>query len=124
MTTMPRKEALASLKSQLRSQDPEFLACRDMRHAWFMVNDYFVAEDDNRIIRELECTRCHTFRRDSFRATRDGRLIRFGTSYTYPDGYQMKNVLRGVKPQELVRGEVYRRSMAKHVQERIREKAS
>ena len=106
------KDQKSTLKTALKSLPDNFLDCRDMRHAWTVTQDYFLAEDDNRIIRELACTRCGTFRRDSFRATRDGRLVRFGTSYTYPDTYQLTGVAHGVKPQEVVRGEIYRRTLA------------
>ena len=109
---MSNRASNRAVKNGLKNQPNDFLACRDMRHAWDVSTDYFLAEDDNCIIRELECMRCHACRRDSFQIARDRRLVRNGTSYTYPEGYLMKGVPRGNKSQDLVRGEIYRRMLA------------
>lgn len=119
----------AALRQRLREQSDEHLACRDLRHAWEVTTPFYAVtpEEDSyvrsaRIVRDLVCRRCGTIRRDSFHATKHG-LEKFGTSYGYPDGYQMDGMVRGVKPQALIREEEYRRVLARKAQAATRRSA-
>lgn len=107
------KTVRASLAKRLRAQPIEYLHCRDLRHSWTITTDFHVVTPDDgstsvRLVRDLACSRCGTERRDVFMPTVRG-VVKVGTGYSYPDGYAMHGVPRGVKPQAMVRQEEYRR---------------
>lgn len=129
MAASIREQQRTALRKRLREQADEFLACRDLRHAWETTSPFYTVTPaidanarDTRIVRDLVCTRCGTIRRDSFQNTKHG-LEKFGTSYGYPDGYQMEGMVRGVKPAALIREEEYRRVLARKAQAATRRTA-
>lgn len=62
----------------------ESLVCRDLRHAW-EITDQTVTQTKE-LIRTVWCHRCGTSRIDHFSWP---TLTRTGTTYTYPDRYQL-----------------------------------
>lgn len=111
------QDAVSALKKGLKALPEKWVMCRDMRHAWAVLNDFHVPASSGvakgllQIQRELVCMRCETVRYESYERTRDGRLDKVSQGYTYPDGYQIPGVPRGVKPQQIIQAEQYRRSM-------------
>lgn len=108
-----KADALANALMQL----PEnWLMCRDMRHAWTVMNDFHVTDRKGRLAseirRDLRCLRCETVRREVYHQTANG-LEKAHQMYGYPEHYQMKGVPRGNKPQALVQEEQFRRTMEK-----------
>jgi hypothetical protein len=106
----------ADLANALQTLPDTWIECRDMRHAWTVMNDFHVSAGQGRkvaeIRRELVCLRCETVRRETYHQTRFG-LEKVAQSYGYVEGYEMKGVPRGVKPQAIIHDEMYRRSMDK-----------
>lgn len=106
----------ADLANALQRLPDTWIECRDMRHAWTVMNDFHVTAGQGRraaeIRRELSCLRCETVRREVYHQTRFG-LEKVGQTYGYVDGYEMKGVPRGVKPQAIIHDEMYRRAMDK-----------
>lgn len=86
--------------ADLTDYDDDYLACRDLRHAWRVLG-YFKGQDSFGTVvrRRLRCDRCHTLRTD----TLSGLLPK--RSYTYDDDYH----LPGVKGPE-IRNEVLERA--------------
>lgn len=108
------KKTAQLLANALTRLPDEWVICRDMRHAWNVLNDFHVSETNgtriNEIRRELVCLRCQTVRLEVYVHTKFG-LDKLSQSYRYPDEYQMKGVPRGVKPASIIHQEMYRRSM-------------
>lgn len=106
----------AALANALMDLPDEWVMCRDMRHAWSVLNDFHVTAGKGKVIseikRELTCVRCKTDRVETYHHTSFG-LEKVHQHYRYPEHYQMKGVPRGVKPQALVQDEQYRRAMEK-----------
>ena len=49
----------------LRELPDEYLACRDLRHAWEELGYFRERGGGGAIIRKLQCLRCGTLRRDT-----------------------------------------------------------
>lgn len=107
------KQAAALLASALRDLPEKWVICRDVRHAWAVLNDFHVVGDASDIQRELVCMRCETVRFEIYLRQRNGSLEKVSQSYAYPEGYQIPGVPRGVKPSSIVQQEQYRRAMIK-----------
>ena len=114
------KDAVKTLQAGLKKLPEKWVMCRDMRHAWAVLNDFHVPASTPgqkavtlQIQRELVCMRCETVRYESYERTRDGRLDKVAQGYGYPEGYQIPGVPRGVKPQQIIQAEQYRRAMEK-----------
>jgi hypothetical protein len=97
----------------------QFLDCRDpgLRHAWKLVNNMHVVSQTMEGRRKLmhlgrteECIRCGCIKEERFLYTKDG-IEKQGQSYTYPEGYLMPGIPRGVKPSTIIYQEQFRRSM-------------
>jgi hypothetical protein len=123
---LPKKYQTEGVKSspevakKIASLPPAYLDCRDpgLRHAWMRLNDFHVieqyAEEGTKVIaigREEVCGRCDTVKHERFLSTRSGGLQKIGQSYSYPEGYLMPGVPRGVTPSTVVHQEQYRRAM-------------
>jgi len=108
------EKAATDLAHALMELPEEWVICRDMRHAWNVLNDFHVTKSDKRysqeIRRELVCMRCATVRNETYHHGRFG-LEKVSQNYGYPEHYQIKGVPRGVKPQSIVQEEQYRRAM-------------
>lgn len=106
--------AAADLANALMELPDNWVMCRDMRHAWSVLEDFHVHIAQGQKIQELRrvlhCLRCQTLRIEIYHVGRYG-LDKVRQHYTYPDNYQIKGVPRGVKPQSIVQQEQYRRSM-------------
>lgn len=101
------------LAESLKALPSNWVMCRDVRHAWSVLNDFHVTGKQGGfpvIQRELVCMRCETVRYEWYEQTKVG-LDKVGQSYGYPEGYQIPGVPRGVKPQSIVQQEQYRRAM-------------
>lgn len=120
---MPKNRRYASdqraadrLATALMDLPDDWVMCRDMRHAWAVVEDFHVTERKGTrvqtIARILGCIRCATLRKETYVHNGYG-LDKIGQGYQYPEGYQIKGVPRGVKPQAIIQEEQYRRSMEK-----------
>lgn len=100
------------LRAAMQEVSDPFLICRDLKHAWEVHTDYHEVVDERDtsayIGREVFCIRCDTVRSERYQSTKDG-LVRTRTSYEYVDGYQLKDLPRGVKPVSIVREELWRR---------------
>lgn len=110
------QEAVDRLAEELQHLPDNWVQCRDMRHAWDVVEDFHVTISKGSRIQEIKrvlvCARCETFRHETYNLTRSG-LEKVRQHYEYPEHYQIKGVPRGVKPQALVQAEQYRRVMEK-----------
>lgn len=114
--TAARKE----LENALTILPDRYIACRDVRHAWSVENDFHVyrqAQEKGRrtmhIARDLVCMRCGTLRHEVYIATKDRGLEKIAQSYDYPEKYAIPGVPRGVKPSAIIQQEAYRRAMEK-----------
>jgi len=110
-------KAVKTLKDGLKRLEDHQLACRDMRHAWAVEQDYYVEPDQvvNKklqvIRRVLVCMRgCETRRVERYQLGRYG-LDKIAQWYEYLGAYQIPGVPRGVKPSVIVQQESYRRAM-------------
>lgn len=108
------------MATSFRGLSDKFLDCRDpgLRHKWDRVNDLHVTEQYREggvqvmyLARTEECERCGTIKEERFVNTRDGGVEKIGQTYTYPEGYSMPGVPRGVKPSVIVYQEQWRRAM-------------
>ena len=91
----------------LRDLPDEFLACRDLRHAWEELG-YFREQGSGRgrgpIIRKLRCLRCGTLRRDILSSSFADKTTHY---YGHPDGYRLEGMGRAANDE--VRREVVKR---------------
>lgn len=110
------QKAASALANALTDLPENWLMCRDMRHAWAVVEDFHVEKVKGRTVqtvrRVLGCMRCATLRNEHYVMGRLG-LDKTSQSYTYPDNYQLKGIPRGVKPSSIIQAEQYRRVMEK-----------
>lgn len=92
---------------QLKDLPDQFLACRDLRHAWEELG-YFRERGSGRaggpIIRKLRCLRCGTLRRDVLSNSFTDKTTHY---YGHPDGYRLEGMGRAAM--EEVRREVVKR---------------
>ena len=106
----------AILANALQDLEDNWLMCRDMRHAWEIEVDFHVATQIGTKVKHLRrtlvCLRCGTERNERYIMTRSG-VEKETQSYSYPDGYQLEGIPRGVKPSSIVQAEQYRRAMEK-----------
>lgn len=110
-------KAIKVFKRGIEKLDDNQLACRDMRHAWQVEENYRAipsqSEGKSRqlIRRTLACSRdCETRRIETYALTRYG-LEKIAQSYSYFDGYQIAGAPRGVKPSVIIQQESFRRAM-------------
>lgn len=120
MTWNPEhKDEIDRLTRQVRGLPDEWLACRDMRHAWVVENDYHViSRTPNRpslmvVGRVLVCMRCDTRRHEKYMPSTWYGLEKTSTRYEYPRGYQLHGVVPEVSPQSIVQREQYTRALHK-----------
>lgn len=108
------QRAADALANALMDLPDDWVICRDMRHAWSVIDDFHVTERNGRhvrtIARTLGCMRCMTLRLETYVHNGYG-LDKTSQHYKYPEGYQIKGVPRGVKPQAIIQEEQFRRSM-------------
>lgn len=109
-------QAAADLANALTELPDNWVMCRDVRHAWSILEDFHVHLQQGKQIQELRrvlaCVRCQTLRIEIYHVGRFG-LDKVRQHYGYPDNYQIKGVPRGVKPQSIIQQEQYRRAMEK-----------
>lgn len=109
------EEAATRLSEALKDLPDNWVMCRDVKHAWSVEEDFHVSLHKGSVIQEIQrilvCLRCGTKRRERYTPTKIFGLHKVGNAYEYPDNYQIHGVPRGVKPQWLVQGEQYRRTM-------------
>lgn len=113
--TKKEQESFNALKKDVQNLPDQWVACRDMRHAWQVMTDFHVNDESGRgpeIRRELSCMRCETVRRESYENNKYG-LDRVATTYIYPDKYQLHGLPQGINLSGLVRQDQYRRAMEK-----------
>lgn len=101
----------------LETLPDNFLMCRDLRHAWGVLNDFYVYNDPKQtrllvIARDLVCLRCNSERREVF-VQRSWGLDKERNTYTYVEGYSLKGVPRGTKASQVVHDVQYRKAMTK-----------
>lgn len=119
------RKAAEQLSDSLTRLPDSYLACRDMKHAWEVTNDYHVVDEmkgGRKVVdirRVLACARCvdentglPTQRVERYIFTAWG-LEKVGQAYIYPSNYQLHGQPRGVKPSSLIYGEQYRRTLEK-----------
>ena len=110
-------DAAINFAENLKNLPDVWVACRDMMHAWSVLNDFHVVGKKQGALhpyirRDLVCMRCNAVRHEEYEKVRSG-LDKVYQSYTYPEGYQIPGVPRGVKPKTIVQQEQYRRAMEK-----------
>ena len=113
--TKSKQRALDDFRNALHRLPDNWMVCRDMRHAWNVLNDFHVVtngDGSSDVRRELQCMRCETVRRESFENNLYG-LSKTSTVYIYPEKYQIHGVPREVPLQGAVRQEQFRRAMEK-----------
>ena len=109
--------AAKDLASALTLLPDRWVVCRDVRHAWSVMNDFYITpmatsrgSKITRIDRDLVCMRCETVRHEIYHHSRSG-MEKVSQGYEYPEGYQIPGVPRGMKPSAIVQQEQYRRAM-------------
>jgi hypothetical protein len=91
----------------LRNLPDEYLACRDLRHAWDELGYYRergTGGAGGPIIRKLQCLRCGTLRRDTLSNSYSEKTTHY---YGHPDGYRIEGMGRAAMDE--VRKEVVKR---------------
>lgn len=84
-------------EGNLREYKTKYLRCRGRRnHPWKVKTDFDIVtktfKGEKRVIeftQTLHCALCTTDREDKYRVTPTGHFEKIGTSYKYPDGYQL-----------------------------------
>lgn len=88
----------------LRDLPDEYLACRDLRHAWEELGYYRERGTSGAIIRKLQCLRCGTLRRDTLSNSYSEKTTHY---YGHPEGYRIDGM--GRAGMDEVRKEVVKR---------------
>lgn len=100
------------LRAALPSVPGRYLECRDLMHAWEVIDDFRAVPETKDsygyIERTVCCMRCEAVRTERYQETKDG-LIRTRTKYEYPAGYTLDELPSGPKPVSIVREELWRR---------------
>lgn len=124
-TTRKAREARVDFVTALRDKPMEEVMCRGMKHAWdigstFRLTNPATKRDMPIITVDLVCQRGgtdHPVRHETMLVKRipgtknEYKIVeRLHASYTYPPGYQIKGVKRGVKSAADVWGEIVRRN--------------
>lgn len=119
-----RSANLQEFATRLDSLPDNYLACREMQHAWVITQDYTRVDtrrDDSHrprrgntdyIERQLTCDSCGMVRIDTFLlATVYGRTVlrKIQSAYVQPDGYAIRGVGSPMGAGEFVRGMAYDR---------------
>lgn len=118
MPRISQAEAAKTLRNGLRKLPDNFMACRDMKHAWMVEHDFFVepqaveGRNIKSIRRILICGRCETRRHERYIQGKYG-LDKLSQWYENPENYQIPGVPRGVKSSSVIQQESYRRAMEK-----------
>lgn len=111
-------QAKRAYAASLRRLRDEQLACRDMRHAWEVDQDFHVVPSQSAGRRKVlalrriwSCSRnCGVTKVQNFDVIND--VLHFVSSYLkYPRDYQIPGIPRGVRPSIIVQQEAYRRAM-------------
>ena len=92
----------------VRDLPDDFLACRDLRHAWEPVAYFQERNGQTRtapVIRLLRCLRCGTKRRDTLKNQFSEKTTHY---YGHPEGYKLSGT--GRTPSDVIRKEVVRRA--------------
>lgn len=122
-----REEQEQAVALALEDMPDQYLACRGMRHAWAVMNDFYIMAGDigaRFLRRDLTCTRdCGTIRHDTWLLGRSRNGVptitqKLPAHYAYPADYQLHGVPRGVKSSTLVFQEELRRYVSTHEIER------
>lgn len=95
-----RRSATPVLKSPIQGLSDDYLTCRDrsLGHDWDRLENFKLDTPGSdratvRFTRRCRCTRCGTIRIERFAHADAGEYARkLSTSYTYPEGYQMKGI--------------------------------
>ena len=105
------------LKKALKDVPGEYLACRDIRHRWSIIEEFKVVEeaaDGTRIERVLECSRCTTRRVEKYFLHMDRwgvhRMESLGSAYVYPEEYLIPEMTRTDHSREILRAEAFLKS--------------
>lgn len=81
------KHRLSEEETALSALDPDFIDCRDLRHAWVKDGGFFRSPDFRGLVnRRLVCRRCGTIAYDHW-TMRGERKPR---TYQHPDGYRIE----------------------------------
>ena len=75
----------------LRNLPDEYLACRDLRHAWEELGYYRERGGGAAVIRKLRCLRCGTLRRDTLSNSYSDKTTHY---YGHPEGYRIEGMGR------------------------------
>jgi hypothetical protein len=109
---MSEQEHSKYLKTVLKETPKEFLACRDIRHLWTIVDEFHIVEETvegKYLERGMECTRCKTrkIERHLLRTDRWGiyRMVRVSSGYSYPEHYLIPEMTRTDHGTEILRAE-------------------
>lgn len=91
MTLAKYKKLKAQFHHDIQSAPTEYLRCRDVKHAWDGIDDFFTVnpKDSGAIYREMICVRCGTARTDWFVLAATEGLVKTSTSYSYPEDYKI-----------------------------------
>jgi hypothetical protein len=104
------------INAKARKMPDAYLNCRDMRHAWDILNDFYVLKTIQvgkvvtHVGRTLQCQRCPTVRKETYIIRKNG-LEKISQFYEYPEDYLFQGVPRGVKPSWIFQQEQYRRAV-------------
>lgn len=104
-------------KKALTVLPENWVMCRDVRHAWSVLNDFHVTPVEGsksvHFGRDLLCERCGTQRKEIYLMRRATGLDKVAQDYVYPEGYQMTGLERPEERTAILQFEQYRRAMAR-----------
>lgn len=112
---LTRDKAERMIAGALHQLPEEFLACRDLRHAWKVQDNFHDGNTEGTTMRVLKCVSCETVRTDVYSVLkRPGmvpRMEKVSSAYTYPKGYQMRQPsgVRDLAISQLVKYETFLR---------------
>lgn len=107
-------KAVDEVEARLEELPQNFLLCRDIRHSWEIGENFHLYHDNREpkvtfVARSLRCTRCETERVTVYRQGRY-RIERERVFYRYADGYEMHDLPKGVRPNQLIEDVQWRRA--------------
>lgn len=115
----PRTKAQvhSDYKKALTVLPENWIMCRDVRHAWDVLNDFHVTPVEGtktlHFGRDLLCDRCGSQRKELYVMRKGTGLEKVAQDYVYPEGYQMTGLERPESRTLILQMEQYRRAMAR-----------
>lgn len=113
-------QAAKVLTTALQALPDNYLECRDMRHAWYVEEDFHVVKSLGtrpiEVQRVIGCRRCTSKRVEHYQPGLNHRLVKVSQNIKYAPGYLLHDVPRGNKPSSLINQVQFERAMERVAQ--------